>query len=203
MPPATPTTNHTTPTYYCQLVVAVPNSTAKFDFVAHLSKFRTGFGTDYQDQVRPCNYHGFRHGLSYLVGCPHDLAPAFKNYFELNPLFGKYICQVHVLRQVDDVTIKNTHFHCEQMAKDYLVQYLKFALHPCLDHELHRAILDCKTGSELMRYFTEELASMGNYHDNKPTESQLITIPDANLIDSDYSWKQYYSKWYDGNLKSF
>jgi hypothetical protein len=54
-----------------------------------------------------------------------------------------------------------------------------------------------------MGHFTNELASMGNYHDNKPSASQLITVPDANLVDSDYSWKQFYTKWYDGNLKSF
>jgi hypothetical protein len=89
------------------------------------------------------------------------------------------------------------------MAKDYLVQYLKFALHPCLDQDLKCAILECKTGSELMGHFTNELASLGNYHDNKPSASQLITVPDANLVDSDYSWKQFYTKWYDGNLKSF
>lgn len=65
-----------------------------------------------------------------------------------------------------DVSVIHKNYHDEKLARDYLYQYLKRALHPCLDMELRDLIVQCKTGSEVMAYFANQLASLGNFVDN-------------------------------------
>jgi hypothetical protein len=71
--------------------------------------------------------------------------------------------------------------------------------------DLQLAIMDANTGSGLMRHFTEALATLalGNFHDNKPPADKFIPVPDENFLTCESNWREYYLRWYDGNLKSF
>lgn len=197
------TANKPTKMHYIQTVVAMPPSATVFDMLDFFNDFEPGFGTDYDDQVQPCKFFHFRHGFSVLVGCPVDQTDAFKTWVMKNKLFGKFKCEIRELKCFSDVTVIRKNYHDEKLVRDYLCQYLKRALHPCLDVELRDLIAQYKTGSEVMAYFADQLEKYGNFVDNHPAKDKPIPLPDYEVIESRGFWKRHYELWYDGNLKSF
>jgi hypothetical protein len=69
--------------------------------------------------------------------------------------------------------------------------------------DLKQAILEYKTGSEVIVHFADELTTKGNFQDNPPKASDAILVPEQTMLENGRDWKGHYEKWYDGNFKSF
>lgn len=171
-----------------KLCIPLPPPAVLFDVKAFLHEYRPGFGHKYKEQVILCRYSHYPEVVSACVEVPVDEVEEFQAFVDNQLFFGKYKTAAEVLTENQTIEPATTlddeesQEHLEKMAKEYLIQHVKHAVHPKHDVELNFAILESNTSGEVMRHYLKLWHKDGDFTESKLPAQPINVLEEATKI---------------------
>ena len=165
------------------VIMAIPRSGTLEDTYGYLHNFKPGFGKWHDNQVHLANYDDFPGCRCVAIHCPIGLIQEFLSYTQKNYYFGKYQCQVATTWSKKKLSQLPKNEVLESLAKSFLIQHIKRAIHPMHEDDLQVQLLEIQDANKIMEFYARNWQKDGDFSVEQTVSP--ILVPDPQELPSD------------------